>query len=131
MIRYFTRLGYFLAVLILLCPGTVGAQERASLRGTVLDKGDNTSLAGVTVVELDKSGRIVSGVSTDLNGNYLLKNVHAESTIAFSFIGYTTIKESVNGRSVIDISLSPDATNLATVEITAAKTTSTGMMEVK
>lgn len=110
--------------------GAIQAQEATSVRGKVLDKGDNTPMAGVTVVEMDKYNRIISGVSTDLNGNYLLKNVDSESTIAFSFIGYTTIREQVNGRTVIDINLAPDVTSLAAVEVTATKTTSTGMMEI-
>ncbi|MBT1698998.1 SusC/RagA family TonB-linked outer membrane protein [Fulvivirgaceae bacterium PWU4] len=130
MIRFFTRIRYLFIVAPVFFAGALQAQEATSVRGKVLDKGDNTPMAGVTVVEMDKYNRIISGVSTDLNGNYLLKNVNSESTIAFSFIGYTTIREQVNGRTVIDINLAPDVTSLAAVEVTATKTTSTGMMEI-
>lgn len=128
--RFFTWIRYLLIAAPVFLSGVVHAQEATSVRGKVLDKGDNTPMAGVTVVEMDKYNRIISGVSTDLNGNYLLKNVDSESTIAFSFIGYTTIREQVNGRTVIDINLAPDVTSLAAVEVTATKTTSTGMMEI-
>jgi TonB-linked SusC/RagA family outer membrane protein len=130
MMRFFTRIKYALAALAVLGVSVVRAQENSSVRGKVLDSSDNTSLAGVTVAELDKSDRIVSGVFTDLNGDYLLKNVNPEHTIAFSFIGFATVKEKVNNRSVINVVLQPDVTSLATIEITATKTTSTGMMEI-
>jgi TonB-linked SusC/RagA family outer membrane protein len=130
MIRFFTRKKYLLTALILLAGGIIQAQEKPSVRGTVLDKGDMTSIAGVTVVELDKYDRIISGVFTDLNGNYILKNVNPESTIAFSFIGFTTTKEQINGRSVINVQLVSDVTRLQEIEVVAQKTTSTGMMEI-
>jgi TonB-linked SusC/RagA family outer membrane protein len=130
MIRFFTGHKYLLTTLILLTTGVIHAQEKVSVHGTVSDKVDKSTMAGVTVVELDKYDRIISGVFTDLNGNYLLKNINPENIIAFSFIGYATIKEEIGNRSVINIQLVSDATNLAVVEVTAAKTTSTGMMEI-
>lgn len=128
--RFFTRIRYLLVAAPVFLSCAVHAQESSTVRGKVVDKSDNTPMAGVTVAEMDKYNRIISGVATDLNGNYLLKNVGPESTLAFSFIGYTTVREQVNGRTVIDVNLAPDVTSLAAVEVTAARTTSTGMMEI-
>jgi TonB-linked SusC/RagA family outer membrane protein len=130
MMKFFTRLGYATAALIALLASDVQAQESSSVRGTVTDKSDRSPLVGVSVAELDKTGRIVSGVLTDLNGGYLLKNVNSEHTITFSFIGFVTVKEAVNNRSVINVALESDVTTLQAVELKAERTTNTGMMEI-
>jgi TonB-linked SusC/RagA family outer membrane protein len=131
MMRFFTSLKLVLAGLTLLIASTLHAQQKTSVRGTVVDKNDNTPLPGATVAELDKTGRIVSGVVTDLNGNYILKNINPENTISFSFIGYTTVNEPISSRTVIDMSLPSDVTRLDEVEVTAKKITSTGMMDIE
>src|SRR5688500_12079496 len=123
------RFGYAVATLTVMV-SVAHAQDNPSVRGTVLDKGDRTPLVGVTVAEVDQTGRIVSGAATDLNGNYLLKNVNPQNTVVFSFIGFKTIRESVNNRSVINASLESDFTTLEAVDINAERTTSTGMMEI-
>lgn len=126
----FTKVTGFLVVVLLLCSSAARAQERFVIRGTVIDKKDKTPLMAVTVVELDKEGRVISGVATDLNGNYVLKVYSSENTIAFSFIGYATLREPINARTLINVQLQADVTELGVVEVTAAKTTSTGMMEI-
>ncbi len=128
--KFFTRFSYVVTTLAFLIAGVARAQDNTSVRGTVVDKTDGAPLTGVTVAELDKTGRIVSGVSTDLNGSYLLKNVNPEHTLTFSFIGFTTSRESVGTRTVINVSLQPDVTTLEAVDIQAEKMTNTGMMEI-
>ncbi|MDN5211969.1 SusC/RagA family TonB-linked outer membrane protein [Fulvivirgaceae bacterium BMA12] len=60
------------------------------------------------------------GTVTDIDGNYRLVLQNEESAILiFSYIGYLQQEVSVNGRAVIDISLSPDLTSLQGVTINA------------
>ena len=57
-----------------------------TIRGRVIDKKDKQSLIGATVVEIDKDKRTVSGVATDLNGNFALKLKNPKNKISFSLI---------------------------------------------
>jgi hypothetical protein len=51
-----------------------------------------------------------TGTTTDAAGKYALSLTDANSTLIFSFIGYTSEEIAVNGRSVIDMSMLPDIT---------------------
>lgn len=117
-------------LLLLLYGGLATAQQKIVVRGNVKDKTDKAPMLAVSVVELDKEGRVVSGVSTDLNGDYALKITDPTNEIAFSFIGYKTIRQPINNRTVIDIVLQPDVNELAVVEVAASKTTSNGLMNI-
>lgn len=128
----FTKKIVPLLLTMLLTWTSVSAQQKKYVvRGTVTDKSDNTPMTAVTVVELDNEGRVVSGVATDINGNYALTVVNPENTISFSFIGFQTYKQKINGRTLINVQLQPDVTQLQVVEVRAEKTRSTGMMEIK
>jgi len=60
-----------------------------------------------------------SGVATDIDGNYKLSVPSAESVLVFSFIGYVKEEIPVNGRTTIDLGLTPDITQLSEVVVTA------------
>lgn len=47
-----------------------------------------------------------NGVSTDFDGQYTLSDVPANAVISFSYIGYVSVDVKVDGRSVINVSLS-------------------------
>lgn len=44
----------------------------------------------------------INGTITDLEGNYSLSNVKSTDTILFSFVGMKTLREEVNGRTIIN-----------------------------
>ena len=48
------------------------------------------------------------GTSTDLDGKYTI-SAPAGATLEFQYVGYTTVEMAVNGRTTIDVALSPDA----------------------
>lgn len=99
-------------ILLLLLPmlltySLLHAQER-TISGIVSSGEDNKPLPGVNVVVKGTT----QGVVTEANGTYRL-DVSAEANVlVFSFIGYVTQEVSVNGRSVIDITLGADVQNL-------------------
>ena len=82
-----------------------------SVTGTVTNS-DGEPIPGVNVMIVGTS----DGAVTDLDGNY---NVSAASDAAlrFSFIGYKTLEFSVNGRSVIDVTMSDDISSLNEVVV--------------
>tara|TARA_R110000868_G_scaffold21640_12_gene89869 strand:+ start:8913 stop:11981 length:3069 start_codon:yes stop_codon:yes gene_type:complete len=57
-----------------------------------------------------------TGVASDFDGNFELKTP-SNATLIFSYLGYKTIEESVNGRTTILVSLEPDLQALEEVVI--------------
>jgi TonB-linked SusC/RagA family outer membrane protein len=127
-----TRSYFSIIAIVLSAYGSINAQEKIVVRGTIRDLNDNAPMAYVTVAELDKDNRIVSGSTADLNGNYALKVSDSNNSIAFSFIGYKTIKEPIGNRTLINISLASEVSYLKTIQIEAArtKTASNGFMQM-
>jgi TonB-dependent starch-binding outer membrane protein SusC len=57
------------------------------------------------------------GTTTDSNGNYSLALSEGEGTLIFSFIGYTSVEESINNRSRIDVTLHDDIQTLSEIVV--------------
>ncbi|HET8737874.1 MAG TPA: TonB-dependent receptor plug domain-containing protein, partial [Pricia sp.] len=90
----------------MLCFGLVKAQ---TVSGTVSDAtgplpGANVLVKGTT-----------NGTQTDFDGNYSLDNVPDDATLVVSYIGYSTMEISVDGRTQIDVTLQEDAAELEEV----------------
>jgi TonB-dependent starch-binding outer membrane protein SusC len=81
------------------------------ISGKVVDESGLT-LPGVNVLEMNTT----NGTATDLDGNYRLE-VQDKATIIFSFIGYLKVEVPVNGRTIINITMEPDATKLDEVVV--------------
>ncbi|MEQ9221493.1 MAG: SusC/RagA family TonB-linked outer membrane protein [Cyclobacteriaceae bacterium] len=63
-----------------------------------------------------------NGTTSDMSGSFRL-NVPEDATLVVSFVGYETIETPVSNRSVIDVTLSPDATQLAELVVLGYSTT--------
>ena len=74
-----------LAVLAMAIPAQVFAQSKYEVKGVVVDT-TGTPVIGASVVEQGTT----NGVTTDLNGQYVLRVQSAESVITVSYIGYKT-----------------------------------------
>lgn len=83
--------------------GTAWAQT-IKVSGQVTDT-QGEPLIGVTVA----SGQ--TGTATDINGNYTI-SASAEGKLQFSYIGYNTETRNVEGRSVINVTMTENATTL-------------------
>lgn len=90
------------------------AQQTTTVTGTVIDDfGD--PLIGVTVQVVEESG---IGAATNLDGQYTLKNVPTNATLRFSYVGFATLEEKLNGRTVVDVVLKEDVAVLSEVVVT-------------
>lgn len=58
-----------------------------------------------------------NGTATDVDGKYAIELPGGDATLVFSFIGYASQEVSVNGRSVINVTLEEDVTNLEEVVV--------------
>lgn len=85
-----------------------------AISGTVSEQ-NGTPMPGVSIVVKGTS----NGTTTDTNGKYDLNVASAEDILVFSFIGFATQEVVVGNRSVVDVTLSEDATQLSEVVVTA------------
>ena len=120
--------------LIILCLAALianVAMAQGRVTGTVTFAEDGTPVAYATVTVKGVSGL---GGYTDADGKYSLSNVPSSATLVFSFVGYTTQEVPINGRSVVDVVLFPDASMFEEVMVvaygTAKKGTFTGAASV-
>ncbi len=108
------------ALLLLVTPVTVSAQQQGILQGLVVDASTLRPLPGVQVVIPGSS----QGVLTNAEGRYQLPGVSAgERLLRVSVVGYTTVERTVTVTSgatlTHDFSLQPAALQLEGVMITA------------
>ena len=108
---------------------SLAAVAQEVVRGKITDK-ENKPLQGVSVSEMDADNRIVKGTQTDIEGNFVLKNVNPKNRISLSYIGYKTITQRLNGRSVLNLSMEDSQGDLGEVVIVGRPSTSNGMVNI-
>jgi len=101
-----------LFLLLLFCSAQLSAQERI-ISGVVTSADDNLTVPGVTVIIKGTT----TGTVTNMDGDYQLSGVDNQSVIAFSFIGMKTVEVLVEDKSVIDVSLLSDISQLDEVVV--------------
>jgi TonB-linked SusC/RagA family outer membrane protein len=85
-----------------------------TITGKVLDESGN-GFAGVNVLIKGTS----SGVVTDLGGNFSISVTDANAVLVFSFVGYLSQEIAVQNRSVINLTMKVDESDLEEVVVTA------------
>lgn len=80
--------------------------------GNVTDE-NGMPLPGASVLEKGTT----NGTSTDVNGNFTLSVMGANSVLVFSFIGYSTQEVTVGTRTTFDVQLVPDMRTLSEVVV--------------
>jgi TonB-linked SusC/RagA family outer membrane protein len=94
-------------IMAIFCHLSLFAQESYSLSGTVLSKGDNMPLPGVSIVIKGTT----TGVVTDFNGNYEI-DVANGSVLQFSYLGFEAREIVVDGQQTLDVLLTPSLEEL-------------------
>ncbi len=90
------------------------AQDRV-ISGKVISAEDKSPLPGVNVVVKGS----VNGTVTDTDGKYTLSIPSGKVTLVFTFIGLKSEEAEVGDRTVVDIELAADVTQLHEVVVTA------------
>ena len=103
-----------LALAALLISQAALAQMRVT--GTVTSSEDGSPVSFATVVIKGNNSIITS---TDIDGKYLFANVPGNAVLVVSSIGFTSQEVAINNRSVVNVSLSPDAQALEEVMVVA------------
>lgn len=107
------RLLLFTVVLLAFAGGELWAQER-TVSGTVTSAEDGSALPGVNVVIKGTT----TGVVTDVDGKYNI-SAPGDGVLVFTFIGLAGQEVPINNRSVVDVAMSTDVTQLSEVVVTA------------
>ncbi len=89
--------------------------QQVSISGTVTSADDQTPLPGVSI--LLKGTQV--GTVSDAQGKYSITASTDASILIFSFIGYKTTEVEAAGRSVIDLALERDVTQLEELVVTS------------
>ncbi len=86
--------------------------EKIEVSGIITDATNGEPLPGVSVLIKNTA----TGTVTDVEGKYVLQ-VNEDDVLVYSFIGYKRIEEAVNSRSVIDVGMETDLTQLDEVVV--------------
>jgi TonB-linked SusC/RagA family outer membrane protein len=97
---------------MLLLFGSYVMAQNMTVSGLVT--GPDGNIPGVSVI-LEGT---TQGTMTDVNGNYTI-NVPSNGTLKFSFIGYLAQSVKVNNKSIINVNLEEEQTNLSEIVVTA------------
>lgn len=99
--------------------------QNIQVKGTVSDGSNKEPLPYVTI----QLKGTTQGANSDDNGFYTM-NVPSDATLIFSFVGYKPVEVAVNGKSVVNVTMEPEAEQLEDLIViaygTAKKSSFTG-----
>jgi len=103
---------------------SVRAQEKILIKGKVIDE-NKQGIIGASVIEQDADKRTVTGVATDIDGNFALPVKSVNNKISFSYIGYKTQVKAIGAQRTFVVQLVSNNV-ISEVQITSQKTTNNG-----
>ncbi len=92
----------------------VSAMAQHTITGTVIDE-DGLGIPGVTIIEKGTT----NGTTTNIDGQYILNVSSGNATLVFSFVGMTTVEQTVNNRQSVNVTLTTEAIGIDEVVVTA------------
>lgn len=107
--------------ILMLCFSSLSAMSQNRVSGVVTDEA-GMEVIGATI-QIENTGQ---GTVTDIDGRYslVIPDTLDNPILIFSFIGYTTVKEAVAGRSVIDVQFEQDLNELDEIIVVGYSTQS-------
>lgn len=111
----------------LLCVISLAAMAQGKrISGTVSDNMGPVMMANV--VERDANNRIVSATQTDFNGNFALQVKNPKNKLVVSYVGSKTYVVEIGAKTVFNITLQSEQTQLKEVTVTSKRQNSGGLM---
>ncbi|WP_337967308.1 TonB-dependent receptor [uncultured Flavobacterium sp.] len=107
---------------------TAQAQNAGVVSGKITEKSNNAPISYATV-SIKDNGKVVTGVNTDDNGDFTIKNLALKSyTIEIQYIGFrkyigSVILSDSKKTATVNVSLEEEATQLKGVNIVAERST--------
>ncbi|MEN2400402.1 TonB-dependent receptor [Flavobacterium sp. MC2016-06] len=118
----------FLLFALLGVMATAKAQNSGTVSGKITEKSNNAPISYATV-SIKDNGKVVTGVNTDDNGDFSIKNLALKNyTIEIQYIGFRKYIGSVilsdnKKTATVNVSLEEEATQLKGVNIVAERST--------
>ena len=109
--KFFIKLKFALSIFILI--SSLGMQAQNVIKGIIQEGKTGQKIPGVTVTVKGTSNSTV----TDFDGTYKISVANPQGTLVFSYIGFTTVEEAINNRTIIDVALSEENNALNEVVI--------------
>ncbi len=107
------KLCVFLACLLLVGVNMLQAQT-VRITGTVTSSEDGLPIPGVSIIVKGTN----QGVTSDLDGKYVLNAPAGATTLVFSFVGMKSQEVEIAGRAVVDVVLEPESKEIEEVIVT-------------
>jgi len=104
----------FMLLALLMFFGLAVSAQQVTVSGRVTDQ-SGEPLIGVTI-KAENGGKAVQNTITDMDGKYTV-NASTSSKLVFSYVGFQTATEVVNGRSVINVTLKEKSDELNEVVV--------------
>lgn len=120
----------FALIALATLPSLAQGAKTTVVRGQVIDSGDNLPIPSATVVEQDSENRTITGVLTDVDGNFAIHIKNPKNKLFVSTIGYKSKLVPIDGRTTIKISLVSSVESLNEIVITGQKKVETGLLNI-
>ena len=117
----------FAAICCLITQMVMAQAKRIS--GTVSDNEGPVMMANV--VEVDANNRIVSASQTDFNGNFSMQVKSPKNKLKFSYVGDKTKVMTIGDKTVFNVKLEPESTQLREVTVRSKRSNTGGLMMSK
>ena len=120
----------FALIALAALPSWAQGAKTTVVRGQVVDSGDNLPIPSATVVEQDAENRTITGVLTDVDGNFAIHVKNPKNKLFVSTIGYKSKLVPIDGRTTIKIALVSSIESLNEIVITTQKKVETGLLNI-
>ena len=98
---------------VMLFAATFAMAQRQSVGGTVIDAKTGDPLVGATVMVKGST----TGVSTDLEGKFMIQTAGGNPTLVFEYLGYVTVEEVAGSRTEINVAMHENSEEMDTVVV--------------
>lgn len=103
--------------------GVESVMQSITVKGTVVDRNQVPIIGATIMVEGTTTGTI-----TDIDGNYSIEVPSKNSKLIVSYVGYTTQKLDVQGRTSLNVTLSEESFNIDEVVVVGYNTVKRGQI---
>lgn len=120
----------FALIALAALPSLAQESKTTVVRGQVVDSGDNLPIPSATIVEQDAENRTITGVLSDIDGNFAIQVKNPNNKLFISTIGYKSKLVPINGRASIKVALVSSIESLNEIVIVTQKKVETGLLNI-
>lgn len=126
--RFFTPVFYTVLLLCVISTIHTYAQtaEKILIKGRIIGSKDKLPVIGATVIEQDLDKRTVTGVATNIDGEFAIRISDVNHKLVVSIIGFKTTLLNIGNRREFNITLEETANDLQEVQVVAHAQTNNG-----